>query len=161
MRRFFFNLLSLSQKNFGSILTGSETWLPVGSAYLSHTELHHISSLILTFHINLMFGCLTCVLKVYTMRSLLQAIQDFKVVGFVTQPWIVSSILKSPIPDEYDLSSLKAILCGGAIVDKNLCLSFYKRFGTALINIWGMTEVVSCFQNDFQGTIAGIAFYIV
>lgn len=108
-----------------------------------------------------MFGIVTYLLKDYSMKRLLQAIQDSKITAFVTQPWILSSLLKSPVPDEYDLSSLKFILCGGAIVDKNLCLSFYKRFNIPVINTWGMTEIVNCFENNFQGTVAGKNFWML
>lgn len=89
------------------------------------------------------------------MEKLLLSIQKGKVNGFVTQPWIISSILKSSIVDNYDISSLKFILCSGAIVDKNMCLSFYKRFSVPVINSYGMTELVSGHQNTFSGSLEG------
>lgn len=89
------------------------------------------------------------------MEKLLYSIQEGKVNGFVTQPWIISSILKSHNVDKYDISSLKFILCSGAIVDKNMCSSFYNRFAVPVINSYGMTELVTGHQSTFSGSLEG------
>ncbi|CAO3640545.1 unnamed protein product [Mucor hiemalis] len=130
-------------------------WLPAGTRFLSYTELHHASSLVITMHLNVMYGCITYLLKEYTMEKLLYSIQEGKVNGFVTQPWIISSILKSHNVDKYDISSLKFILCSGAIVDKNMCSSFYNRFAVPVINSYGMTELVTGHQSTFSGSLEG------
>lgn len=144
-----------SHQSLVNTVTVGNEWLPAGTTLLSYTELHHASSLAITMHLNVMYGCVTYLLKEYTMEKLLLSIQRGKVNGFVTQPWIVSSILKSSIVDNYDISSLRLILCSGAIVDKNLCLSFHKRFSVPVINSYGMTELVSGHQNTFSGSLEG------
>ena len=41
----------------------------------------------------------------------------------------------------HDLSSLKTILCGGTAVPESLILEYKSRFGAAMIEGWGMTEI--------------------
>ena len=38
---------------------------------------------------------------------------------FASQPWIISSLLKSSLTEKYDISSVKFIFCGGAITANN------------------------------------------
>ncbi|HZZ51493.1 MAG TPA: long-chain fatty acid--CoA ligase [Pseudonocardia sp.] len=45
-----------------------------------------------------------------------------------------------PLLDDYDLSSLRAILCGGSAVPKSLSEAIREKLGFPLMHAWGMTE---------------------
>lgn len=136
-------------------VTIRESGVPKGTALLAQTELHHSSSLAITIHMNLLSGCTTYMLKEYTLENLLRAIEHCKINGIVTQPWITASIAKDPIVSQYDISSLQFIFCGGSVVNKDMCLAFYKRFGIPAINGFGITEILNTFEASLQWTLAG------
>jgi 4-coumarate--CoA ligase len=47
-----------------------------------------------------------------------------------------------PEPRAYDLSSIRDVLCGAAPLSQDLRKRFNQRYGVAIREGWGMTEVV-------------------
>jgi fatty-acyl-CoA synthase len=45
-----------------------------------------------------------------------------------------------PLLDNYDLSTLRVILCGGSAVPKSLSEAYRQKLGLPLLHAWGMTE---------------------
>jgi fatty-acyl-CoA synthase len=45
-----------------------------------------------------------------------------------------------PLLDDHDVSSLRAILCGGSAAPKSLSEAFREKLGFPLLHAWGMTE---------------------
>lgn len=130
-------------------------WLPGATTMLAHTEFHHASSLIVVHHMNIACGFTTYIMKSYSLEKLLLAIQECKVSGFATQPWVASSLLKESIVDDYDLSSLQWIVCGGCVTDKDMCAAFFKRFKVPCIIVFAMTEMLGCLDGGIPHTLAG------
>lgn len=146
-----------SQKSIVAAISLKDAFLPKEYVLLAQTELHHSSSLLGTIHMNPMYGCTTYVLKEYTFERFLLAIQNCKINLIITQPWITASMAKEPIVDKYDISSLCFMLTGGSVVNKNMCMTFYKRFGVPAINGFGITEILNTFDASFEWTLAGKA----
>lgn len=146
--------MDFSQKTIMGSLSLAN-WLPGATTMLAHTEFHHASSLIVVHHMNIACGFTTYIMKSYSLEKLLLAIQECKVSGFATQPWVASSLLKESIVDDYDLSSLQWIVCGGCVTDKDMCAAFFKRFKVPCIIVFAMTEMLGCLDGGIPHTLAG------
>lgn len=129
--------------------------LPKTMRLLNHTDFHHASVLLMVMHTYIMKGCTTYILRKYSLEKMLRVIQDTKINVFVTQPWIMAALVKEPIVEKYDISSVILIVCGGSCIDKSICNAFYSRFKVALINGYGMTEIVNLLNSSFESTMAG------
>ncbi|KAF2448522.1 acetyl-CoA synthetase-like protein [Karstenula rhodostoma CBS 690.94] len=82
----------------------------------------------------------------YFMRSFnyskfLENIQNHRVTHIQTAPPVLVMLAKRPETKNYDLGSLKNILCGAAPLSKELQNDVSERFGLKVVQTWGMTEV--------------------
>ncbi|KAK3080179.1 hypothetical protein LTS18_002901, partial [Coniosporium uncinatum] len=83
---------------------------------------------------------------VYFMRSFsypkwLENIQRHKVTHIQTAPPVLVMLAKRPETKDYDISSLKNILCGAAPLSKELQNEVSDRFKLKVVQTWGMTEL--------------------
>ncbi|EXJ61682.1 hypothetical protein A1O7_02111 [Cladophialophora yegresii CBS 114405] len=70
----------------------------------------------------------------------LRIIQDHKITRLQTVPPILIMLNKRPETADYDLSSVKEILCGAAPLSKELEASVSRKFNVRITQGWGMTE---------------------
>jgi 4-coumarate--CoA ligase len=82
----------------------------------------------------------------YFMRSFnfprfLQHIQNHGVTHIQTAPPVLVMLAKRPETEQYDLSSLRNILCGAAPLSKELQNEVSAKCGLKVVQTWGMTEV--------------------
>ncbi|KAJ4293549.1 hypothetical protein N0V90_008832 [Kalmusia sp. IMI 367209] len=82
----------------------------------------------------------------YFMRSFnytnfLENIQNHRITHIQTAPPVLVMLAKRPETKDYDLSSLKNILCGAAPLSKELQNEVSARCGLKVVQTWGMTEV--------------------
>jgi fatty-acyl-CoA synthase len=75
--------------------------------------------------------------------SLLELFQDERVTitGGVPTIWLGILQLLDQQPDAYDLSSLRAMIVGGAAAPRSLIEGFQERHGLSVLHAWGMTEM--------------------
>jgi fatty-acyl-CoA synthase len=99
------------------------------------------------FHANawgLPYGCLLAGSSIVfpgpnmTPKAILLLLAEHQVTMSAGVPTIWMGAL--PLLDDYDLSSLRAILCGGSAVPKSLSEAFREKLGFPLLHAWGMTE---------------------
>ncbi|KAK5726182.1 hypothetical protein LTR17_012997 [Elasticomyces elasticus] len=81
------------------------------------------------------------VMKQFVYGDFLQHIQDFKITNLQVAPPILVMLAKRPETANYDLSSLKGMLCGAAPLSKELQNLVSQRFNVEIKQGWGMTEV--------------------
>lgn len=74
-----------------------------------------------------------------TPRDLAQLIQDLRVTVTAGVPTVLVGILGVLEQERFDLSSLRAVPCGGSAVPESL-IAAYDRLGVPVIQAWGMTE---------------------
>lgn len=70
----------------------------------------------------------------------LRIIQDHKITRLQTVPPILMMLNKRPETANYDLSSVKEVLCGAAPLSKELEASVSRKFNVRITQGWGMTE---------------------
>ena len=113
---------------------------------LAYTAFHHGTALCWTMHSSIYFGIEIVILPRFTLEAFCETVQKFKVNLSFTQPWIISSLDREPIVKQYDMSTLKKLICAGAAVEKSVVTSFYENTKVATFNIYGMTEIFALFD---------------
>lgn len=95
---------------------------------------------------NLLSECFVCVfLPKFDQRSFLQAIENYKVTASSVPPPVMVFLSKSPMIDEFDLSSLRLLLSGGAPL-KDQVEDLIKKRLEGRLNIfqgYGLTETTA------------------
>ena len=103
----------------------------------------------------------------YFMRSFnypkfLENIQNHRITHIQTAPPVLVMLAKRPETKDYDLSSLKNILCGAAPLSKELQNEVSAKCDLKVVQTWGMTEVTcSCLhvpggRDDRSGSVGFI-----
>jgi len=77
----------------------------------------------------------------FDMAQALSLIQQHKVTQFFLVPPIVLGLAKSPLVDDYDLSSLKKIISGAAPLGGELTAEAASRIDCPIVQAYGMTEL--------------------
>jgi 4-coumarate--CoA ligase len=81
------------------------------------------------------------VMKQFNFVPFLENIQKFKITHLQTAPPILVMLSKRPETTQYDISTVKHILCGAAPLSRELQNDITKRFNIRVTQGWGMTEV--------------------
>lgn len=100
-------------------------------------------------------------MKSFDYRKWLSYVQKYRITHVQTAPPILVLLAKRPETREYDLSSLKNILCGAAPFGKELQSDVMSSIGQNLVvtQAYGMTELTCCAMNvpglmtDVSGSI--------
>lgn len=76
-------------------------------------------------------------------KVFLHSVQKYRVNRLILPPPVQVFLAKSPLIDQYDLSSVKTILCGAAPISKETANEVFKRIPSLEHNvqIYGMTEL--------------------
>ncbi|KAF4946257.1 hypothetical protein FGADI_11334 [Fusarium gaditjirri] len=128
---------------------------------------YHAMGLISFCILNVKRGCTTVVMQRFDLKSFLSTIQEFKVTYLALAPPVVSMLVKSPLVSQYDLSTVKFLVCGAAPlqadVEKRLEALFSKT-GARSRQGWGMSEAtmsISLFGPDEFDPSHGSVGYLV
>jgi len=81
------------------------------------------------------------VMKQFVYTDFLAAIQKYKITDLQVAPPILIMLSKRPETSNYDLSSIRGMLCGAAPLGKELQNEVARRFNVEIKQGWGMTEV--------------------
>lgn len=81
----------------------------------------------------------------FTMKSMLDAVVEFKISELLLVPPIVIRVVHDPIVKQYDLSHIKRFASGAAPISAEVIQKLEKQFpGTGFTQAYGMTESCSC-----------------
>ncbi|BCJ86128.1 long-chain fatty acid--CoA ligase [Effusibacillus dendaii] len=75
-----------------------------------------------------------------TPQILLELIQSEKITAAAGVPTIWTGVLQVLEKQPYDVSSLRAVLCGGSAAPRGLIKAYEEKFGIPFIHAYGMTE---------------------
>ncbi|KAF2404510.1 4-coumarate-CoA ligase [Trichodelitschia bisporula] len=81
------------------------------------------------------------VMRQFQFAEFLRVIQTYRITHLHTAPPILVMLSKRPETKEWDISSVKHILCGAAPLSRELQNDITRRFGIRVTQGWGMTEV--------------------
>jgi acyl-CoA synthetase (AMP-forming)/AMP-acid ligase II len=102
--------------------------------------LFHIYGLVVVLNMGLHMGATIVTLPRFDFEQFLKTINTHRVTLAHLVPPIVLALAKSPVVDNYDLSSLKMLFCGAAPLDENLTRNAMQRLNVDIRQGYGMTE---------------------
>lgn len=81
------------------------------------------------------------ILPKFDLKPFLELIQNEKCTSIYIAPPIAVALTKHPLVKEYDLSSIRLIVCGAAPMDEALGAALLKQIPSLLLQGFGMTEL--------------------
>lgn len=87
---------------------------------LARSPFQHIFALFHLVLADLWFGVTVVVMARFELEPFLNAIQRYRIARLEIVPPICVALAKSPLVDQYDLTSLKILLCGAAPLSADL-----------------------------------------
>ena len=105
--------------------------------------LFHVFGLSSILDICVRFGCTMSLIPRFTPAAVLTAIQRDRATIFEGVPTMFTDLLSYPDLDDYDLSSLRIAISGGASIPAPVLDAFEERFGLLILEGYGLTETAS------------------
>jgi acyl-CoA synthetase (AMP-forming)/AMP-acid ligase II len=102
--------------------------------------LHHVFGLQVSLALGLRAGATVVTIGRFDLADFLRVIQDRRVTRTEIVPPIVLGLARHPAVPDYDLSSLRVIMSGGAPLDGGLAAECERRLGCLVKQGYGMTE---------------------
>ena len=85
-------------------------------------------------------GLTTIVMAAFDLKKFCGIIQDHKITYTYVAPPVVLHLAKSPVIEDFDLSSLRMITSGAAPLTKDLIYAVHDRLGTEVKQAYGLSE---------------------
>lgn len=134
-------ILSKMAEQFGTDVETLRSQLPQGCTLLAF-PLFHTSGCTSTFLTTISTGGKLVLMPRWSGKNALQLIEKERVSTFGGVPAMYWDIFGEPDYDDYDLSSVRALSCGGAALPINILEEIQRRFPQAFIGAgYGMTEM--------------------
>lgn len=105
--------------------------------------LFHVFGLSSILDICVRFGCTMSLVPRFTPAAVLTAIGRDRATIFEGVPTMFADLLFCPDLDDYDLSSLRIAISGGASIPAPVLDAFEERFGLVILEGYGLTETAS------------------
>jgi len=105
--------------------------------------LFHVFGLSSILNVCVRFGCTMSVIPRFDPRAVLAAVQRDRATILEGVPAMFISLLSYPRLDDYDVSSLRIAISGGASIPGPVLDAFEKRFGVLILEGYGLTETAS------------------
>ncbi|MED6210524.1 4-coumarate--CoA ligase 3, variant 2 [Stylosanthes scabra] len=103
--------------------------------------LFHIYALHCVMLCSMRVGCTMLLKEKFEMRAMLELVEKHRVSVVMAVPPLVVALSKNPIAEEYDLSSIRMVMSGGAPLKANFEEAFHSRMPKAIFRqALGMTE---------------------
>jgi 4-coumarate--CoA ligase len=100
--------------------------------------LYHAYGQLFTCLIAPLMGEAVYVMRKFEYAAFLKVIQRYRITHLQVAPPIIVMLARRPETKNYDLSSLKYVMCGAAPLSKELQNEVVSRFGVSITQGWGM-----------------------
>ncbi|RIB22734.1 hypothetical protein C2G38_2173180 [Gigaspora rosea] len=109
-------------------------------------------------HMTLMLGATAIIHSNFSVGTICESIQTFKINRIYATPPIILSLVNDPSAQQFDLSSVDMIKCGGAPLSDQSEKKFYNMFKIPILQGYGLTETgaVILFPDTMKNTVPGI-----
>jgi acyl-CoA synthetase (AMP-forming)/AMP-acid ligase II len=101
---------------------------------------YHVVGLHGILNLGLFAGATTVSMVRYDTRQFLQAVQDHHVSSVFLTPPVVTDLTRNPVLDDYDVTSLRSVLCAAAPLAAEVEQAAERRLGCWVRQGFGMTE---------------------
>ncbi|KAF7925427.1 uncharacterized protein EAE97_010508 [Botrytis byssoidea] len=125
---------------------------------LSVLPFFHAYGLQCLVHLPCYLGIPTIVMKSFSLPTFLSLIQEFKITYTYVAPPIVLHLAKSPVVEEYDISSLGNIVAGAAPLSRELIHMVKARLGVGVRQAYGLSETspVTHIQLEYHNGLGSV-----
>lgn len=115
---------------------------------LKHDDIHLIvcplyhSAPLVFMVLQLVLGATNVIMPKFNAEEMLSIVEKYKVTSTFVVPYMVIELLSQPdsVIKQYDLSSLKSVICAAAPLNPEHKRKFQQRFGKILYEFYGATE---------------------
>jgi len=134
--------VSLTHRNLVAnlIQTTAQLQIKEDEKWMAFLPFFHIYGMTVIMNQGLRNGVTLVTLPRFELEPCLKAVQEHKVTRFFLVPPIVVMLAKSPVVDNYDLSSVTRAFSGAAPLDAETAELVSKRIGCRLSQGYGLTE---------------------
>ncbi len=108
--------------------------------FLCILPLFHVNGQVVTILGPLYAGAGMILLEQFSPRDFLAALARYKATAFSGVPTVYAILLNLPDADEYDLSSLRFCICGGAPMPVEVFERFEQKFKAFILEGYGLSE---------------------
>ena len=105
--------------------------------------LFHVFGLSSILNIAVRFGCTMSLIPRFDAGTVLAAIQQHRATIFEGVPTMFMALLQHPQLDQYDVTSLRVAISGGAAIPAPVLDAFEDRFGVVILEGYGLSETAS------------------
>ncbi|MBV9327105.1 MAG: AMP-binding protein [Chloroflexi bacterium] len=100
----------------------------------------HVVGLHGILNLGLVAGATTVIVRRFDLGRFLEAVQKYRISSAFLTPPVVNELVKNPLVSEYDLGSLRSILCAAAPLGPEAETAAAERLGCTVRQGYGMTE---------------------
>ncbi|KAF4464080.1 4-coumarate-- ligase [Fusarium albosuccineum] len=121
----------------------SDPSFAANDVHCAYLPIYHAMGLLTYCVVNVKRGCTTAIMPRFDLKLLLNSIQLFKVTYLLLVPPVVAMLAKNPLVSEYDMSTVKFLICGAAPLQRDLELqleAIFSKSGAKSRQGWGMSE---------------------
>jgi len=129
-----------------ALLTSLVAPTGAGEKVLAMPPFHHAFGLTMMMNASLLQGATLVTMPRFEPEAFLKAIRDHRITRLYIVPTIAVLLAKSPLVDRYDLSSLRSIVSGGAMLDPGIARLVRQRLGCHISQGYGLTEAMVSFM---------------
>jgi long-chain acyl-CoA synthetase len=112
--------------------------------------LFHVFGLSSQLNVCVRFGVTMCLLPRFDPTRVLEVIQRDRVTIFEGVPSMYIALLNHPTLDQYDVSSLRVGISGGAAIPAEVLDEFERKFGIVILEGYGLSETASTTTFNFS-----------
>ncbi|KAF5867820.1 putative phenylacetyl- ligase protein [Botrytis fragariae] len=125
---------------------------------LSVLPFFHAYGLQCLVHLPCYLGIPTIVMKSFSLPTFLSLIQEFKITYTYVAPPIVLHLAKSPVVEDYEISSLRGIVAGAAPLSRELIHMVKARLGVGVRQAYGLSETspVTHIQREYDNGLGSV-----
>ena len=116
----------------------------------------HIYGMVVVMNLTFNQGATVVVMPRFDLEQCLAAIEKYRVTYAFVVPPIVLAFARSPLVDNYDLSSVRTLFSGAAPISSETAEAACRRLGCEFQQGYGMTETSPCTHATRRGGIPGI-----
>lgn len=120
--------------------------LDAGERVLAVPPFHHAFGLIMVMNASLLQGATLVTMPRFEPEAYLRAVEEHRITRLYIVPTIAVLLAKSPVVDQFDLSSLRSIVSGGAALDPEIARMCHQRLGFHIGQGYGLTEGLVSFM---------------
>ena len=108
---------------------------------LSPLPMFHIYAFLVSLHIPIHFGLPLVTMKRFDLERFCQLVEKYQVTRIHVVPPILLQLNKSPITQQFDLSTLKVAISAAAPLRSDTEAQSRERLGCKVKQLWGMSEL--------------------